>query len=543
MTGKSLLKGAAVMAVAGIIVKVLGAFFRIPLANMIGAVGMANYTPAYSLYSFLLVFATAGLPVAISKMVSERCAKGQFREAERVFRISRTLMMIIGVAGFLVLLIFGKAIAELIDIPGSALSMKATAIALLLVPVMSSYRGYFQGMQEMRPTAISEIAEQSFRVLFGLVLAYSLMANEYSITAGYTPEQRGAAGGCFGASAGSIGGLAVMLIVYMTAKKKIKRRIKSDTTDVHETAGTILGKIAGIAIPITIGAAIMPIVNLIDAGIVKVRLLSSGWESTAAESLYGQLTGFASPIIQFPEVFMLAIVMSLVPMVSAAHSLNDREALHEHISLGLRMTTIIAFPAATGIFVLAEPILKLLYASQKASAIAAAPCLKIFAVSFIFLSIITTMTGALQGIGKQHIPVINLCFGVLAKFAVTWTLTAVPSVNVKGAAIGSASAYLIAMILDLAALKKYSGVKFDAPVAVKKPLISSIVMGVIVALIYAGINALTGSNSISTVISIFAGVIVYGLMILKTRAISRDELMTISAGRKLAVICDRLKLW
>ena len=125
--------------------------------------------------------------------------------------------------------------------------MKATAIALLLVPVMSSYRGYFQGMQEMRPTAISEIAEQSFRVLFGLVLAYSLMVNEYSIASGYTPEQRGAAGGCFGASAGAIGGLAVMLIVYMAAKKKIKLRIKNDKTSVYETAGTILKKIAVIA--------------------------------------------------------------------------------------------------------------------------------------------------------------------------------------------------------------------------------------------------------------------------------------------------------
>ena len=196
---------------------------------------MANYTPAYALYSFLLVVSTAGLPVAISKMVSERCAKGQFREAERVFRISRTLMMVLGVIGFLVLLIFGKHIAELIDIPGSALSMKATAIALLLVPVMSSYRGYFQGMQEMRPTAISEIAEQSFRVLFGLVLAYSLMANEYSIASGYTPEQRGAAGGCFGASAGAIGGLAVMLIVYLAAKKKIKRRIKRLRNGRHDT--------------------------------------------------------------------------------------------------------------------------------------------------------------------------------------------------------------------------------------------------------------------------------------------------------------------
>ena len=145
-------------------------------------------------------------------------------------------------------------------------------------------------------------------------------------------------------------------------------------------------------------------------------------------------------MIQFPQVFMTAIVMSLVPMVSAAHRLGNRKELHEHISLGMRTTTIIAFPAAVGMFVLAEPILTLLYSSQKASAIGAAPCLQIYSIGFVFLAIITTMTGALQGIGKQHLPVINLCIGVAAKFIVTWTLTAVPFINVKGAAIGSATA-------------------------------------------------------------------------------------------------------
>ena len=542
MTKKSLLKGAAVMAVAGIIVKVLGAFFRIPLANYIGDVGMANYSPAYSLYSFLLVFATAGLPVAISKMVSERYAIGQFREAERVFKISRTLMMILGIIGFFVLLVFSDEIAELINLPGSALSMKATAIALLLVPIMSSYRGYFQGMQEMRPTALSEIAEQTFRVICGLALAKILMGGQYEIL-GYTADQRGAAGGCFGASAGAAGGLAVMLAVYMLSRRKIKNRIRNDRSTRHETAGAILKKIAVIAIPITIGAAIMPIVNLIDAGIVKTRLLSSGWESSVAESLYGQLTGFASPIIQFPQVFMMAIVMSLVPMVSAANSLGDRRELHNHISLGMRMTTIIAFPAAIGIFVLAEPVLTLLYVSQKASAISAAPCLQIYAVGFIFLAIETTMTGALQGIGKQHIPVINLFIGVIAKFIFTWTLTAIPFINVKGAAVGSAAAYFIAMVLDITAVKRYSGIKFSVKLTVIKPLISSVIMGIIVLIAYKCIFALIGSNAVATMVSILIGVVVYGLMILKTKAIQREELMTISIGRKLAVICDKLKLW
>lgn len=542
MTKKSLLRGAAVMAVAGIVVKILGAVFRIPLANFIGSVGMANYSPAYSLYSFLLVFATAGLPVAISKMVSERYAVGQFREAERVFRLSRALMMIMGIIGFLILFFFSDLIADLINIPGSALSMRATSVALLLVPIMSSYRGYFQGMQEMAPTAISEVAEQTFRVCFGLALAWILMGSEYGML-GFTPEQRGAAGGCFGASAGSIGGLAVMLIVYVISRKNIKRRIRNDRTTERESARAILKKIAVIAIPITIGAAIMPIVNLIDAGIVQTRLLSSGWDEVAAESLYGQLTGFASPITQFPQVFMTAIVMSLVPMVSAANRVGNKKELHSHISLGLRMTTIIAFPAAIGMFVLSEPILTLLYSSQKASAVGAAPCLQIFSIGFVFLAIITTMTGTLQGIGKQHLPVINLFIGVVVKFIVTWTLTAVPSVNVKGAAIGSAAAYLIAMILDLIAVKKYSGVRFSLSLTVLKPLISAVVMGVIVVLGYKGLYAVTSSNGLSTLVAILVGVVVYGLMVLRTKTILREEMMNISMGRKLVSICDKLRLW
>ena len=227
MAKKSLVKGAAVLAVAGIVVKVLGAFFRIPLGNMIGAEGMANYSPAYSLYAFMLVFATAGLPVAISKMVSERCATGQFREAERVFKISRTLMMIIGVIGFCLLFFFSDTIAELVKVPGSALSMKATAPALLLVPIMSSYRGYFQGMQEMVPTAVSQVVEQIFRVFLGLAAAW-ILYNSATDIMGFTNDERGAAGGCFGASAGAVGGLVTMMIIYMIARKGIKRRIRND---------------------------------------------------------------------------------------------------------------------------------------------------------------------------------------------------------------------------------------------------------------------------------------------------------------------------
>ena len=543
MTKKSLVKSAAILAVSGIVVKFIGAFFRIPLANFIGDVGMAYYSPAYYIYSFLLVFATAGLPVAISKMVSERCAVGQFREAERVFKLSRTLMMSIGIIGFCALFFFSDNIAELVNVPGAALSMRATAPALLLVPIMSSYRGYFQGMQEMTPTAVSQVVEQIFRVAVGLTLAITLSGGALAMLDSFTREERGAAGGCFGASAGAFSGLIVMLVIYMMSRGKIKQRIRQDNTGERESGKELLKKIAAIAIPITLGAAIMPIMNLIDSGIITGRLMSSGWTRVEAESMYGQFMGFAAPVIQFPQVLMQAIVISLVPMVSAAKRLGNKTELHNNISLGLRMTTMISIPAAVGIWVLAAPILLLLYPAQEASALGAAPCLRVMAIGFIFLSAITTVTGALQGIGKQVIPVINLFVSVLIKFLITWVLVAVPSFNVVGAAIGSASAYLLAATLDIAALKKYSGVKLSVKMIVIKPFISALVMGVVVFFVYRGLFAALDSNGIATIVSVFAGVIVYGLMVLRTKTIERKELMAISVGRKIVVVCDKLRLW
>lgn len=542
MAKKSLVKGAAILAVAGLLVKFLGAFFRIPLANWIGDTGMANYAPAYNIYGFLLVFATAGLPVAISRMVAERCAVGQFREAERVFKLSRMLMMIIGVIGFCLLFFFADWIAARVNLPDAALAMRATAPALLMVPLMSAYRGYFQGMQEMTPTALSQVVEQIFRVGCGLGLAWFLMHSD-RVFSGYRPEVKGAAGGCFGAAAGAVGGLAVMFLIYCMVRKKIKRRIRHDNTGARESSGMILKRIAAIAIPVTLGSAIMPIVNLIDSGIVMSRLLSAGIDHSAAESMLGQLTGFASPIIAFPEVLLQAIVVSLVPMVSAANRMKNRAELHGNITLGMRMTTIIALPCAAGLFTLAVPVMTLLYPSQAASAAGAGPCMKILSIGFIFLAVITVITGALQGIGKQVYPVINLFIGVLVKFAVTWTLTAVPSINVKGAAVGTACAYLVAAILDLIALKRFTKIRMSVPQIVVKPFIASVIMGIIVLFVYKGAFHILSSNSLATLASILVGVIVYGLMILRMKAITRDEMMGIPVGAKLAGICDKLHLW
>lgn len=542
MAPKSLVQGAAALAAAGIVVKIIGVFFRVPLTNWIGDDGMANYTPAYSLYSFLLVFATAGIPVAISKMVAEKYAIGQFKEAERVFRISRSLMLTIGGVGFCVLYFLSEYIAgHIIGIPGCALAMKATSPALLIVPWMSSYRGYFQGMQEMRPTAVSQVVEQVFRVGCGLALAVLLMNNSLGME--YTADERGAAGGCFGAVAGAIGGILTMLIIYAAVRKELKSRIANDKSEEYETTGYILKKIAVIAIPITIGAMIMPLVNLVDAAMVNQRLIASGWSVAEAKSMYGQLTGFAVPLIAFPQVFMTSIVVSLVPMVSATNKKGDYTERNNSIVLGMRMGTVLAFPCAAGMFVLAKPILLLLYPAQKSSAVSAVPSLQALCIGFLFLAMITVMTGPLQGIGKQVVPVINLFIGVVIKIGVTWVLTAIPTINIVGAAVGTIAAYVTAATLDFMALKKFTRIRVDIKNTVLKPLGSSVVMALIVTFIYREAFVLTGVNSLSLFVAIITGVVVYGVMILKTKSVHKEELQGTSFGRKLVFVCEKLKLW
>ena len=230
-------------------------------------------------------------------------------------------------------------------------------------------------------------------------------------------------------------------------------------------------------------------------------------------------------------------------MVAAANRLKNKGDLQNSISMGLRFSMILAFPCAAGLFVLAAPVLMLLYPAQKASAMNAAPCLQVMALSFILLALINTMTGILQGIGRQVYPVIYLFTGMIFKLGVTWVLTAVPSINIVGAAMGTMAAYIVAAFLDFRAMKKFTKVELSVKLIIVKPLISAAVMAVPVFFVYKVVYALLGSNSLATLLAILTGVIIYGLMIIKIKAVTRDELMMNPMGRKAAVVCDRLRLW
>jgi Membrane protein involved in the export of O-antigen and teichoic acid len=531
MAKKSFIQGAVILGIAGIIIKVMGAFFRIPLANLIGDKGMGYYQTAYPIYVLFLTLATAGIPIAISKMVSERIAVDHHYEAYRVFRVSFSLLFCIGIGSSSILFFGAGHIVNAIGNPGAKYAMMAIAPALLFVPIMAAYRGYFQGMQDMKPTATSQVVEQFFRVAAGLALAYFLIKQG---------REFAAAGASFGATAGSITGLISVVGIYYYKRTHLKRDIERTYQASTERSGQILANIFMIAIPVTIGAAIMPIMNAIDVGIVMRRLQETGWTAEAANGLYGQLTGMAGPLINFPQVLTQAIAMSLVPAVAAAYKQKDMVFLNYNVRLGIRTAMIIGLPCALGLMTLSEPIMLLLYPFQKASAVSAAPCLFVMAFGVIFLSTVQTLTGVLQGLGKPMIPVRNLFIGAIVKIILTYTLTGIDSINVRGAAIGTVAAYIVASSLNIAAVKRLTGVKFDFMLTYVKPIVSALAMSAAVWISYRILFGFFG-NAMSTMLAVLIGAAVYCIMLFITKSIKKEELKVLPKGGKIVNLINKVK--
>ena len=527
---------AVILTVAGIIVKALGFLFRVPLTNLLGDRGMAYYAPAYDIYTFLLVISTSGIPVAISRMVAERCAVCDFMGARRVIIVSRRIAVLLGMIGFLILFFGADLIAKhIVNIPNSAFAMKTIAPALLLVPAMSAYRGYFQGHQQMLPSAISEIVEQFFRVCFGLGAALFFVKSYTSVSLFIAPKlELGAGGGSFGASAGAFFGLLTIYVMYRKVQKQEEHFVTCDDNSIEKDKDLVVS-ILSIAVPITIAASVMPLVNLADVAIVKHRLVLYCSEAEA-EALFGQLTSFAAPIIGFPQIIIQAIMMSIVPAISSIKKAQDFNRLNTTVESGLKLSMLVAFPCSIGIFVLAVPILAVFYPTRLESALNSAPTLRVYAVAFIFLALLSVATAVLQGIGKQTVAVRNLMIGIVIKIILTWVLTGVEFINARGAAVGTIGAYSFAAVTDVLAVRNYTGITFNLKKIYIKPFVASIGMGIIVHVVYYLLYGFFGKYLIPLSISIIAGAVVYFLLTVKIGLVTKEDIELLPKGSKLAHI-------
>lgn len=531
----SFLKGALILGLAGIIVKIIGGFFRIPVGNLIGAEGMGYYQAAYPVYTFFLILATAGFPTALAKLVSEKIAIGNYKGAHKVFKVSHCVLTITGFLSFCVFFFGADFIVNYImKNPGAKYAMVAISPALLFVPAMSSYRGYFQGRREMTHIAISQIIEQLFRVLLGITLAYLFMT---SFGANPGPEQ-GAAGAIMGATIGAIASIIYLIIAYLFKLKTIKREIKSSKKFREESVSRILKKLLVVAIPITIGAAVMPLVNMVDTVIVIRRLVEAGFSQTEANVMFGQLTGMAMAIINLPAVITVAMSMSLVPTISQAYAVGNRAKAIKETKTAIKVTLMIVLPAAFGMASLAHPIMKLLFPAQPDSV---GTILLVLTPCVVFLGLIQSLNGILQGMGKPMVPVFCLVIGMACKIVISYTLTAIPEINVIGSALGTVTAYFVAAMLELNYIKKAMRMRLSVKTFFIKPLIIVLIMFVSVKLSYGIMIGMLG-NTLSTLISMTIGGIVYVIATIGLGGIKKDELLNMPKGDKVYKVLRKLKL-
>lgn len=526
------MKGATILVIAGIVSKIFGAIFRIPLTNMIGAEGQAYYSAAYAVYNLLFVIATAGFPVAISRMVSSRIAEGDFINAHKAYRLAMKVSWALGITSFIIMFFGAGAIANFYRNPGSEASMKAISAALLFTPLVASMRGYYQGRQDMKPTGVTEVIEQMVRVAAGLTLAYMLYK---------TSLVKAAAGATFGASAGIMAAFLAMMFIYARDRSE-REKLFSDSVIREEGDKTRLKELLRFLIPITIGSSVMPIMFNLDAAIIPRRLLESGWDRVMTEKLYGLMGGFCDPIINLPNIFIDAICISLMPAVTTAFTLRRKDDLDDHIKTGLKTMMVITYPCAIGLIVLAKPILTLLFYRKYDEAVMAVPALRILAVSILTLAVMRTFSTSLQAIGKMMLPVWNLLIGAVVKAVVSYILIGIPSVNINGAALGSVIAYVTAGLLNYRALRKYADVSLDMRSIFVTPLIAALIMGAATAVSYKLIFMAVHSNLAATFFAIIIAVVVYFVTVFRIKAVTKNEIELIPKGDLIYRLAVKLRI-
>jgi len=528
----SFLKGTMILTVGGIVVKVIGFLNWIILSRVLGGEGIGLYQIAFPIYLLALSVSSAGINVAISIITAEKLALNDFRGAQRVFRISVTVMTFTGLI-FSLLLYFGAELLityHFIRDSRAYYALLALAPAVFFVTILTSFRGYLQGCQIMTPTAVSQIVEQLVRVITMLVFASWLLPKGLEYAAG---------GASLGAAPGALAGLLVLIYYYWRIKKEMKPKLDAQPqTAVKESSLSIIKRIAKLALPVSLASIMLPIVANLDLFIVPARLEVAGYTVEQATELFGYLTGMAVPLLNLSTILTAALAISLVPAISESFSLKNTKRIYDQIASAMHITSMVTIPGVVILWLMAKPIAQLVYHAPAAS-----HSISIVSLAVFLLGIHQVTTGVLQGMGHTSIPVINMGIAVVFKVFLNWTLTAMPTLGIEGATWATVADIGIAAVMNMYFINRYVGFSIDLK-SVVKPIVASVAMGGVIYLLYDVIMMETGSNAWATLIGIALGVIVYGAVLLLIGGMSRGDVEQIPfLGIRIVPILRKLGLF
>ena len=532
--GKNFLKGAVILTTAGLIAKVMGFVYRVILTRLIGAEGMGLYEMAYPFYTTMLVVSRSGLPVSLAKLISGRIALDQKRVAFKIFRVGRILSLIVGLLFSVLMVVLARPLINFLKWdPRTYYPVLALSPAIFFVSIMAIYRGFFQGLQDMTPTAISQVLEQLVRMITMITLVYLLVPYGYGMAA---------AGATFGAVTGSVTGLLVLIFIYYKRRKNIWEYVQTGSgQDVDSRK--IVKNIAALGIPITLGAMVQPLMKLIDTIIVPQRLQLAGYTIEKTTELFGDLSAVAMTLVNFPTIITVSLAASLVPSISEAFALHQDSLIKKRAHTGFRLTILITFPAAVGLFVMAKPLTEVIFAVPNA----AVP-LRIVAWGVLFIGLQQTSSAVLQGMGHTTIPARNLFIGAITNGIINYTLTVQPQFGIRGAALGTVTGFAVAALLNLIAVRKRTDFKFNLKDLLFKPVLAVFIMGISVQQGFPLINnLLVGitkySYPVATFTTVFLAVLLYLFLLFLLQEIRYNDLIMIPIiGKRMARLFKKLGL-
>ncbi len=524
------LSGVIVLTCANLLTKVIGLIFKIPLTNMLGNEGMGYFNTAYQIYTWLYMLSTAGVPVALSMLISESHAKGRYSEEKKLFRLTLAVFSVIGLLGSALMLICSRGLSAFISADKAFLCIMAISPALFCVCVTSTVRGYFQGRRNMVPTAVSEIIESTMKMAIGILLGL------YALNKGYE-LYKVAAYAILGVTIG-MASSAVFLALSAFFSKAL-HRTAADSEITHsetESSAKLLSTFFKIAIPVMLSSSLLSMSSMFDTLIVIRRLQDIGILEEAAIAQYGNYTAYCVTLFNLPPVLIYPIVNTLIPSLVAARTVGDIAKSKLLTEKSLKLSALISLPCSLGLAVMSEPILKLIFTSKE-NAEMAAPLLTTLAPSVFLIGVMAVTNGMLQAFKLQKYSMISMVFGALVKGVTAYLL---PAVRIGGEYLGIYASpistflfYFTITAFNFYFLARHASVRFSAIRVFMRPLIAAAICAATAAAAYMGLTALFGQMKIFALISIGLAAIVYGLATLLLGAVTRGDVALISKAEKL----------
>ncbi len=514
---KGLAFQAMILASASLIVRFIGFLYRLPVTMMIGDEGNGIYSASFNIYALFLVISSSALPATISKLVAESDAKGHYRNSYKIFRVGMLISSFLGFCSMIILFFLAKPIENWVGIEGSAISIRLLAPTVFLVSILAIYRGYYQGMKDNTPTAMSQVVEQIFNAVVSIALTYILVKKSIAW---------GAGGSSIGTGIGALAGLVYITRLHRKNIKELSIRARSGTKKL--LSAEVIGKmIIATAIPITIGTAIFSIVNIVD-----MKMITSGLQVNFTEQeariLYGQYTGKYILLTTLPVSVATAFAVSIIPNIAIAKKENNFEDIESKSNVALKLTMLFCIPASVGLSVLASPVLQLLFRTESEGAM----LLQYGSFSIIVIAFSQVMTGILQGLSYAYVPVIAALCSAVVKISMNYNLIRIKEINILGATFATIVFYLITSLINYGFLRHKFHIRLDIINSFIKPIFAAIVMGIVCKLVYMGLFMLFANNDIATITSIILGGGVYFIVLFFVGALDRDILIRIPIVKK-----------